>query len=86
MLRHRPRAARATAPALPGPLTADLEDMLADEALAPSWWRPPVPTHAALAELALTAGKHCFVEKPLACDVASAAAPRRARRRAGAGP
>jgi predicted dehydrogenase len=31
-----------------------------------------VPTHAALAELTLASGRHCFVEKPLACDVASA--------------
>src|SRR5919205_863496 len=32
----------------------------------------PVPTHAALAEAVLRAGKHCFVEKPLAQSVADA--------------
>ena len=32
----------------------------------------PVPTHAALAERVLRAGKHCFVEKPLAQSVADA--------------
>jgi predicted dehydrogenase len=32
----------------------------------------PVPTHAALAVEVLSAGKHCFVEKPLAQSVADA--------------
>ena len=32
----------------------------------------PVPTHGALAERVLRAGKHCFVEKPLAQSVADA--------------
>jgi len=32
----------------------------------------PVPTHAALATKALQAGKHCFVEKPLARNLADA--------------
>ena len=32
----------------------------------------PVPTHAPLAERVLRAGKHCFVEKPLAQSVADA--------------
>ena len=32
----------------------------------------PVPTHAELAERVLVAGKHCFVEKPLAQSVADA--------------
>ena len=32
----------------------------------------PVPTHAELAERVLQAGKHCFVEKPLAQSVADA--------------
>ena len=38
----------------------------------PSCSPRPVPTHAALAERVLAAGKHCFVEKPLAQSVADA--------------
>ncbi|MFZ2052287.1 MAG: Gfo/Idh/MocA family oxidoreductase, partial [Solirubrobacteraceae bacterium] len=34
----------------------------------------PVPTHASLAERVLAAGKHCFVEKPLAQSAADAEA------------
>jgi len=52
--------------------TADLDEMLADEGVAAVAVATPVLTHTALAELVLGAGKHCFVEKPLACDVASA--------------
>ena len=52
--------------------TADLAEMLADESVAAVAVATPVPTHAALAELALSSDRHCFVEKPLACDVASA--------------
>jgi predicted dehydrogenase len=52
--------------------TADLGEMLADESVAAVAVATPVPTHAALAELVLASGRHCFVEKPLACDVASA--------------
>ncbi len=59
--------------AFPGArFSADPGEMLADESLDAVAVATPVPTHAALAELALGAGKHCFVEKPLACDVASA--------------
>jgi predicted dehydrogenase len=50
----------------------DLDDMLGDESVAAVAVATPVSTHAELAELVLDAGKHCFVEKPLACDVASA--------------
>lgn len=58
---------------LPGArFTGDLGEMLADESVAAVAVATPVPTHAALAELVLGAGRHCFVEKPLACDVASA--------------
>ena len=32
----------------------------------------PVPTHGPLAERVLDAGKHCFVEKPLAYTVEDA--------------
>jgi len=52
--------------------TADLEEMLADGDLAAVAVATPVPTHAPLGEAVLASGKHCFVEKPLACDIASA--------------
>ncbi|HEX6665111.1 MAG TPA: Gfo/Idh/MocA family oxidoreductase [Solirubrobacterales bacterium] len=52
--------------------TADVTEMLADESVVAVAIATPVPTHAALAELVLVADRHCFVEKPLACDVASA--------------
>jgi len=52
--------------------TADLADVLADESTAAAVVATPVPTHAALAEAVLSAGRHCLVEKPLACDLASA--------------
>jgi predicted dehydrogenase len=52
--------------------TADLAEMLADESVAAVAVATPVPTHAPLAELVLASGRHCLVEKPLACDVASA--------------
>jgi predicted dehydrogenase len=52
--------------------TSDLADLLGDDRVAAVAVTSPVPTHSSLAELALAAGKHCFVEKPLACDVASA--------------
>lgn len=52
--------------------TGELDEVLADESVAAIAVATPVPTHAALAELVLASGRHCFVEKPLACDVASA--------------
>jgi predicted dehydrogenase len=52
--------------------TGDLADLLADAALDAVVLATPVPTHAALAERVLRAGKHCFVEKPLAQDVEDA--------------
>ncbi len=52
--------------------TAELDDLLADPALDAVVIATPVPTHAALAERVLMAGKHCFVEKPLAQSVADA--------------
>jgi predicted dehydrogenase len=51
--------------------TDDLDEMLADETVSAVAVATPVPTHAALAELILSSGRDCFVEKPLACDVAS---------------
>jgi predicted dehydrogenase len=52
--------------------TADLADLLADETLDAVVVATPVPTHADLAVRVLQAGKHCFVEKPLALSVADA--------------
>jgi predicted dehydrogenase len=52
--------------------TAEFDDLLADSELDAVAITTPVPSHAELAERALEAGKHCFVEKPLAQDAASA--------------
>jgi predicted dehydrogenase len=52
--------------------TASLDDLLADPALDAIVLATPVPTHAALAVRVLEAGKHCFVEKPLAQSVQDA--------------
>jgi predicted dehydrogenase len=46
--------------------TMELEDLLADDALDAIVVATPVPSHAELATRVLAAGKHCFVEKPLA--------------------
>jgi predicted dehydrogenase len=47
-------------------VTSSFEELLADEAVEAVVVATPVPTHAELARLALAAGKHVFVEKPLA--------------------
>ncbi|HZI91419.1 MAG TPA: Gfo/Idh/MocA family oxidoreductase [Thermoleophilaceae bacterium] len=47
-------------------VTGDLDELLADPELDAVTIATPVPTHAELAERVLAAGKHCFVEKPLA--------------------
>jgi predicted dehydrogenase len=52
--------------------TGDLDDLLGDPTLDAVVLATPVPTHATLAERVLRAGKHCFVEKPLAQSVADA--------------
>jgi predicted dehydrogenase len=52
--------------------TADLDDLLEDPELDAVVIATPVPTHAPLAERVLAAGKHCFVEKPLAQSAADA--------------
>ena len=52
--------------------TGELEELLEDEALDAVVLATPVPTHGGLAERVLAAGKHCFVEKPLAQSVAEA--------------
>ena len=53
-------------------VTADLGELLADPELDAVALATPVSTHAELATAVLEAGKHCFVEKPLAQSVADA--------------
>ncbi|TML29927.1 MAG: Gfo/Idh/MocA family oxidoreductase [Actinobacteria bacterium] len=52
--------------------TGDLDELLSDEELDAVALATPVPTHATLACRVLEAGKHCFVEKPLAQSTADA--------------
>lgn len=52
--------------------TADFDELLADPDVDAIALATPVPTHAELATLVLEAGKHCFVEKPMAQSVAEA--------------
>jgi predicted dehydrogenase len=52
--------------------TGELADLLADEQLDAVVLATPVPTHAELAVAVAEAGKHCFVEKPLATTAADA--------------
>jgi predicted dehydrogenase len=51
---------------------ADLGEVLADPSVDAVALATPVPTHSELAVRVLEAGKHCFVEKPLAQSVADA--------------
>ncbi len=53
-------------------LSEDVEELLSDPELDAIAVATPVPTHAELAVRVLKAGKHCFVEKPLAQSVAGA--------------
>ena len=46
--------------------TTRLDDLLGDDSLDAVVVATPVPTHAELALQVIEAGKHCFVEKPLA--------------------
>jgi predicted dehydrogenase len=63
--------------------TSEVADLLADPGLDAVVLATPVPTHAELAVAALTAGKHCFVEKPLATRLQDAEAAVAASERAG---
>ena len=54
--------------------TASLDELLAAEDLDAVAIATPVPTHAELARRVIAAGKHCFVEKPLAQSVEDAQA------------
>jgi predicted dehydrogenase len=51
-------------------VTADYAELLADDSLDAIVVATPVPTHYALAKLALEAGKHVMVEKPPAMHAA----------------
>jgi predicted dehydrogenase len=53
-------------------VAADIDELLADPDLEAVVIATPVPHHADLAQRVLAAGKHCFVEKPLAQSVADA--------------
>jgi predicted dehydrogenase len=64
-------------------LTTSLDEVLADPDTDAVVIATPVPTHGELARRVLEAGKHCFVEKPLAQSVAEAEEVARAAREAG---
>ena len=66
-----------------GRFTPSLDEILADPETDAVVIATPVPTHAELARRTLEAGKHCFVEKPLAQSVAEAEEVVRAAREAG---
>ena len=66
--RERVRARRSRTRASPPTSTTCSRDPELDAIVLAT----PVPTHGALAEQVLRAGKHCFVEKPLAQSVADA--------------
>jgi predicted dehydrogenase len=60
-------------PAFPGTrASADLDELLEDPELDAVVVATHVPSHAAVATRVLAAGKHCFVEKPLAQSVSDA--------------
>jgi predicted dehydrogenase len=62
---------------------SEIDELLEDPELDAVAVATPVPTHAALAVRVLEAGKHCFVEKPLAQSVAEAEQAVAAAREAG---
>jgi predicted dehydrogenase len=53
-------------------VSGELDQLLDDAELDAVVLATPVPTHAGLATRVLRAGKHCFVEKPLATSAAEA--------------
>jgi predicted dehydrogenase len=63
--------------------TADVSQVVAAPDLDAVVVATPVPTHADLAARVLRAGKHCFVEKPLAQSVAEAERALEAQRASG---
>jgi predicted dehydrogenase len=62
--------------------TGELQELLDDPELDAVVLATPVPTHATLAARVAQAGKHCFVEKPLATTTADAQAAVTAAERA----
>jgi len=64
-------------------MTDTLEDLLGDDDLDAVVLATPVPTHAELTVAVARAGKHCFVEKPLATNAADAQRAVAAAERAG---
>jgi predicted dehydrogenase len=72
------------APSFPGArTTGDVEDLLDDAELDAVVLATPVPSHAELATRVAQAGKHCFVEKPLATTAADGEQAVAAAERAG---
>jgi predicted dehydrogenase len=70
---ERPEARERAAAIRPSARLAEgLDEVLADPELDAVVLATPVPTHAGLARRVLEAGKHCFVEKPLAQSAADA--------------
>ena len=70
-----PEARARLAPHYPAArMAARLDEVLADGSLDAVAIATPVPTHAELAARVLAAGKHCFVEKPMAQSEAEAEA------------
>jgi predicted dehydrogenase len=79
-----PQALARAAAAHPGArTTSELGDLLADGELDAVALATPVPSHAELAAAVARAGKHCFVEKPLATRAADAQAAVQAAEEAG---
>ncbi|HEX3804155.1 MAG TPA: Gfo/Idh/MocA family oxidoreductase [Solirubrobacteraceae bacterium] len=64
-------------------VSREIDDLLDDPELDAIALATPVPSHAELAVRVLEAGKHCFVEKPLAQSVADAELAVAAAARAG---
>jgi predicted dehydrogenase len=63
--------------------SGELSELLEDDELDAIVLATPVPTHAELAIAVAGAGKHCFVEKPLATNAADAEAAVQAAAQAG---
>src|SRR6185312_9622786 len=79
-----PRALERLASSFPGArTTTKLDELLGDGELDAIALATPVPTHAELAIAVARAGKHCFVEKPLATSAADAEAAVAEAQRAG---